>query len=227
MSTPLSITCPHCATRLKLKDSSSVGKKVPCPKCKQPFVVEAPPEPEEDEFEFGEEVSEAEEAMDEEPEPAAPAARRKPAKKSSRGSNLPLIIGGSVVGVLLLAGLGLYAAGVFSGAKDEPPAVAAEPAEPAKPAEPAQPAEPEQKAEQKPADPPRSPPLRRALRQTPRRARRREPRRSSARRRSWGGRSPPGQPARRLISRTLRPMPTCCSCSASPICGRRHSCSRW
>ncbi|HTI52070.1 MAG TPA: MJ0042-type zinc finger domain-containing protein [Planctomycetaceae bacterium] len=143
MSTPLSITCPHCATRLKLKDSGSVGKKVPCPKCKQPFVVEAPPEDEEDEFDFGEEVSEAEDELDD--EPPAPAARRKPAaKRSSGGSSLPLIIGGSVVGVLLLAGLGLYAAGVFSSAKKEATPVAAEPAESA---------EPEQKPEQKPAEP--------------------------------------------------------------------------
>jgi predicted Zn finger-like uncharacterized protein len=150
MSTPLSITCPHCATRLKLKDTGSVGKKVPCPKCKQPFVVEAPPESEEDEFDFGEEVSEAEEEMDE--EPPAPAARKKPAKKSSGGSKAPLIIAGGVVGVLLVAGLGLYAMGVFSGAKDEPPPIAAAQAEPAKPADPAEPVRPTE-AEQKPADP--------------------------------------------------------------------------
>ena len=46
MSTQLAISCPHCAATLKLKNNTFVGKKVPCPKCKKPFVVEQPPEDE-------------------------------------------------------------------------------------------------------------------------------------------------------------------------------------
>ena len=34
------ITCPHCATSLKVKDPALFGKCVPCPKCSRPFVVE-------------------------------------------------------------------------------------------------------------------------------------------------------------------------------------------
>lgn len=39
MSEPLSIKCPSCGSTLKLKDYSLIGKKVPCPKCKEVFQV--------------------------------------------------------------------------------------------------------------------------------------------------------------------------------------------
>src|SRR5258708_11620353 len=42
MSESISVECPQCGAKLKLKNRSSVGKRVPCPKCKTPFVVEAP-----------------------------------------------------------------------------------------------------------------------------------------------------------------------------------------
>jgi len=57
MSEPVWIECPHCDSRLKLKNRNIVGKKVPCPKCKEPFRIEVPPESEaeleafEDDFE--------------------------------------------------------------------------------------------------------------------------------------------------------------------------------
>ena len=51
MSSAISIQCPHCQATLKLKNRKAVGKKVPCPKCKQPFVVKPLPEAEdEDDF---------------------------------------------------------------------------------------------------------------------------------------------------------------------------------
>ncbi len=53
MSTPLAVSCPNCGAGLKLKSKTFVGKKVPCPKCKQPFVVEEPPEDEFLEDDFG------------------------------------------------------------------------------------------------------------------------------------------------------------------------------
>ncbi|HSG72044.1 MAG TPA: hypothetical protein VLA12_16620 [Planctomycetaceae bacterium] len=39
MSGQISTRCPHCSKKFKLKNESAVGKKVPCPQCKQPFVV--------------------------------------------------------------------------------------------------------------------------------------------------------------------------------------------
>src|SRR5579872_3926246 len=43
------IECPHCETKLKIKNPSLFGKKIRCPKCSEPFVAEAPPA-DEDEF---------------------------------------------------------------------------------------------------------------------------------------------------------------------------------
>ncbi|MCA9081387.1 MAG: hypothetical protein KDA58_12560 [Planctomycetaceae bacterium] len=40
MATPFLSTCPECLTKLKLKNPEFIGKKVKCPKCSQPFVVE-------------------------------------------------------------------------------------------------------------------------------------------------------------------------------------------
>lgn len=41
MSSPISTQCPQCEAILKLKSSSAIGKKISCPKCGTPFVVEA------------------------------------------------------------------------------------------------------------------------------------------------------------------------------------------
>lgn len=39
----ISVSCTNCEATLKLKDPSVIGKKVRCPKCQEPFLVEAPP----------------------------------------------------------------------------------------------------------------------------------------------------------------------------------------
>ena len=44
MAEPISVQCPKCKAKLKLKSHSAIGKKVACPKCKRPFVVQAPKE---------------------------------------------------------------------------------------------------------------------------------------------------------------------------------------
>jgi hypothetical protein len=51
MSEPISVECPKCHAKLKLKSAASIGKKIGCPKCKKPFVVPAAPT-EDDEFGF-------------------------------------------------------------------------------------------------------------------------------------------------------------------------------
>lgn len=42
MTDPLSITCPHCTASFKVKSTSAFGKKIKCPKCDEPFVIQKP-----------------------------------------------------------------------------------------------------------------------------------------------------------------------------------------
>jgi predicted Zn finger-like uncharacterized protein len=50
MTETIRIECPNCSTRLNAKNPSIYGKKVRCPKCAEPFVAEAPPPANEDNF---------------------------------------------------------------------------------------------------------------------------------------------------------------------------------
>ena len=115
MPDPVSITCPHCSAKLKLKDRSKLGQKLGCPKCKKPFKAQEDVQ-EEDEF-AGLIGSEDEEEEAPPVRRAATAARGKARGKSS-SSKLPLILGG-VVGLLLLVGVGL-AVSHFLGGKEKP-----------------------------------------------------------------------------------------------------------
>lgn len=114
MSDPISVTCPKCNAKLKLK-SSAAGKKVACPKCKKAFVAPAPSEddefgfmnvsePEPDEFD---EFSEQEEQPDDEaPAPVMSSRSRKKGGKSKKSQPInwqkPV---GIALGALLLVGL--------------------------------------------------------------------------------------------------------------------------
>jgi predicted Zn finger-like uncharacterized protein len=57
MQLPISLSCPHCDARLKIKDESLLGSTVKCPKCRERFIAEEPlevvdkPELDDDEFE--------------------------------------------------------------------------------------------------------------------------------------------------------------------------------
>jgi hypothetical protein len=88
MSEAITVQCPACKASLKLKSRSAVGKKVPCPKCKKPFVVKAPPPESEDELAFLN-ASESDGAMatspEEEEELAEEAAPSRPSSRSSAG----------------------------------------------------------------------------------------------------------------------------------------------
>src|SRR5579872_344904 len=117
MSEAISIECPKCHAKLKLKNRSSVGKRVPCPKCKTPFVVKAPADNEELDFmniaepepdDFADEA-ESEEDQEAEALPSTPrrSSSRKPAKKktaAASGARQAALIGGIVF--VLLAALG-------------------------------------------------------------------------------------------------------------------------
>ena len=92
MPGPISIQCPKCHAKLKLKNSNAVGKKVPCPKCKKPFVVEAPPEPEDEFDDFGalDDFDSYEDDSDDDEfdeQPASPRRRAKAAASSKRGKS--------------------------------------------------------------------------------------------------------------------------------------------
>ncbi|HUG90222.1 MAG TPA: hypothetical protein VML55_05285 [Planctomycetaceae bacterium] len=140
MPSPLTVRCPSCDASLKLKSRQAVGKRVPCPKCKRPFVVEEPGD-EYDDFSALDEFDSYEDASDEdelEDEYEQPAARRAPSRPSSRGrsggsrrggrsaksagtgkasrrqpNKLPFIIGGAVLGVCVLVGLAFVVAGLL------------------------------------------------------------------------------------------------------------------
>jgi len=114
MPSPISIQCPHCSQTLKLKNPKLLGREVPCPKCKTPFVLEEP-EPEEDVFDdFGDD----EFGDDEYDEPPPPRRRRaaggkgKKSKKASRpGWVLPAAIGGGVLGIAAIVALVIWGLG--------------------------------------------------------------------------------------------------------------------
>lgn len=129
MAGSISIKCPSCGTTLNLKNKQAVGKKAPCPKCRKIFLVQLPPEsedeletfddadveddefasdeamPVDDEDEFGDEFDDEYS----EPEPKSSSKSKKPTKKKSGGAMLPLaIVGGSVAVVGLLLALFLW-----------------------------------------------------------------------------------------------------------------------
>lgn len=129
MADPISVQCPHCKVKLKLKVAPPAGKKVGCPKCKKPFPVKAPPKKKESDDDFLDalddlseddyEAPEDEDSQDEEEErPARSTIRSKsggPTKKGGKGKKgrskkssagpLLAIIGGSVLALALVAGL--------------------------------------------------------------------------------------------------------------------------
>ena len=123
MPSPISIECPHCSQTLKLKNPKLLGRKVPCPKCKTPFVLEEP-EPEGDVFDefddFGDDYSD-DYGDDEFDAPPPPRKRRaagggkgkgKKSKKSGRpGWVLPVAIGGGVLGIAAIVALVIWGLG--------------------------------------------------------------------------------------------------------------------
>ena len=104
MASKISFECPACSSKLSVSDSSKLGKKIKCPKCKEVFLPEIPGDDDIDGLE--------DDFVDEPKEPSSKkrvASGGKGSKKgnsSGGGSSLPLIIGG-VVAVLVLVGAGV------------------------------------------------------------------------------------------------------------------------
>ncbi len=142
MADPISIQCPHCKVKLKLKAAPPAGKKIGCPKCKKPFPVKVPAKKKEGDDDFldalddlAEDDYEAPEDEDsqegEEDAPPARSTKRSKSgvatKKSGKGKKgrskksslgpLLAIIGGSVAVLALVAGLVYLLMNLPAGAK--------------------------------------------------------------------------------------------------------------
>jgi len=119
MSEPIVVQCPNCDAQLRIKNPALIGKKAPCPKCGQRFLLEAAEEPPEDEFDIGASNDDYGEPED---DYAAPPSRRSESsgrgksarkksgqrRKKSTDWQTPLLMGGGV-----LASLGVVAALVY------------------------------------------------------------------------------------------------------------------
>lgn len=142
MADPISIQCPHCKVKLKLKAAPPAGKQIGCPKCKKPFLVKVPPKKKESDDDFldaldslAEDDYEApeDEVSQEDDEDAPPARSVKRSKssvsttkggkgkkgrlKKSSAGPLLAIIGGSVAVLALLVGLVYLLMNLPGGAK--------------------------------------------------------------------------------------------------------------
>ncbi|MEX0727889.1 MAG: MJ0042-type zinc finger domain-containing protein, partial [Planctomycetaceae bacterium] len=121
----MTVSCPECATKLRLKDRRAVGKRVKCPKCEVPFLVEIPAAGEEDPLDFLDDFDAAppsrarsrsdEESDDVDDAPSKPkrktsSKKKKKRRKSSADWQQPALIGGGVLLLLLLLGGGVYLA---------------------------------------------------------------------------------------------------------------------
>lgn len=117
MADELIVQCPECDARLRLKDRRALGKKVPCPKCRQPFLVKDEPA---EARPLTDELDTVETSSTKTPSPASRKSRSKPSSKpvvtQQRGkkSNKPqskksALVFGGIVGAVLLIGLGAWA----------------------------------------------------------------------------------------------------------------------
>ncbi|MDB5389460.1 MAG: hypothetical protein JWM11_5106 [Planctomycetaceae bacterium] len=133
MSDRIAIVCPSCSGRFAVSDESKLGKKIRCPKCSEIFIASASKsssskpatkavrKPSDDEeFDDGDEGPEDDFEAERKPlRKKSDGGKRKGKRRAGRGSSntqIPLIIGGSIAAVALIA-VGLFFA--FRG-KGEP-----------------------------------------------------------------------------------------------------------
>jgi predicted Zn finger-like uncharacterized protein len=133
----LKVQCPECQASLKLKDSSKLGKKIACPKCKHVFVAKSsaedddflsdlPPDDDSGADEDDEELPRSRRgssAKSAKTSKQAPAKGKKKAKQSD-GPNVALLAGVGVLVLLVLGGVGLWASGLLGGKANDAPVVA-------------------------------------------------------------------------------------------------------
>jgi len=109
MAELIQVSCPHCDSSLKLKNRDKLGKRVPCPKCKKPFVLKEDSEDildaldEFDDDDYGEFIPA--------PPPRKPSSTsKKKRSKKSESSNQVLytIVAGVVLVGLIVGGMMLF-----------------------------------------------------------------------------------------------------------------------
>ncbi|MFG0333976.1 MAG: hypothetical protein ACF8TS_11490 [Maioricimonas sp. JB049] len=122
----ITVHCTHCGAGLKLKDRSKLGKKVACPKCRQPFVLTASDDAGDDEWDDLGSMQSTGRALP--PRPSAASSKSKPKKKatSDGGGQTGLLIGVGVLAILVVCGAGIWLAGSFLGEGDDAPPPAAD-----------------------------------------------------------------------------------------------------
>lgn len=122
MAEPILVQCPHCDSQMKIRNAAIIGKKAPCPKCGERFLVQ--PTAGDDEFDFGatnEDYGEDEYAVDDgggsDDIPSTPRLKRSGSSKSKSSSKSkkrkrqsdwqrPAMMGGTILAALLvIAGL--------------------------------------------------------------------------------------------------------------------------
>jgi phage FluMu protein Com len=131
MPSPVTISCTECGAKLKLPDSSKLGKKIKCPKCSEVFLASSDDEDELESFEddFDEDDEEGVRprgkkgtAVSSGSKKGSPGKGTKKGAKGTSGNSVGLIVGVAAGVVVLLGGLVgvLYASGVFGGSKIDP-----------------------------------------------------------------------------------------------------------
>lgn len=93
MPAPLTINCPTCQVKLKVKDESKLGKKIACPKCQTPFVVEAPEEKIEEVSDFVEDDDDLFDTLESSPRSSKTSEKRPAKRKQSAELDTEGIIG--------------------------------------------------------------------------------------------------------------------------------------
>ncbi|MDA0834802.1 MAG: hypothetical protein O2955_12840 [Planctomycetota bacterium] len=123
MSDVITVSCPECETKLRLKDRRAVGKRIKCPKCEVPFLVEVPSNAvEDDPLDFLDDFDAApssrsrsrnDDALDDDvpaksKKKKSSSNKKKKRRKSSVDWQQPVMIGGGILLLLLLLGGGAY-----------------------------------------------------------------------------------------------------------------------
>src|SRR5262245_59980574 len=130
MSAAISVKCPEGGASLKLKNEAAAGKRLPCPRCKKPFVVKIPPADDEPDF-IVESEPEDEFVVPPEDTPAAqtsdrprvksgrskpkPASAKKQPPAAGNGMNILIAASSVLVGLGLIGGVGYLVARSLGG----------------------------------------------------------------------------------------------------------------
>ena len=110
---PIKVACPNCEAVLNLKDDSKVGKRVRCPKCSEPFVMEVPDDDDVeavDADEFDDELPGRQRPGRSKQRSRSSGSRSKPSTlgRNSSSNSVYLIGGGIEAGFVLIVGIILF-----------------------------------------------------------------------------------------------------------------------